>query len=63
MEVRTGWGASVPDLLRNGDWDYALMGPDKQTKPINQAQCLACHKPAAEESYVFTLKELKKKAS
>src|SRR4051794_5793979 len=24
METRPGWGESVPVLLRNGDWDYAL---------------------------------------
>ena len=59
MEFRAGWGETVPVLLRNGDWDYALMGPDKQTRSINQAQCLACHKPMEEESYVFTFKELK----
>lgn len=63
MEIHTGWGDSVPELLRNGDWDYALMGADKKTKPMNQAQCLACHKPAAEASYVFTLTDLKAAAS
>jgi cytochrome c553 len=58
MEIRKGWGDGVPALLRNGDWDYAIMGADKQNKPINQAQCLACHKPIVADSYVFTLKDL-----
>ncbi len=63
MEVRTGWGNDVPVLLRNGDWDYALMGPDKKTRTINQAQCLACHKPMETDSYVFTFKDLKAAAA
>jgi hypothetical protein len=25
---------------------------------VNQAECLACHKPLAGASYVFTLKQL-----
>lgn len=63
MELRTGWGETVPALLRNGDWDYALMGPDKKTRTINQAQCLACHKPVAEQSFIFTFDDLKKAAA
>ncbi len=54
-----GWGAEIPDLLRNGDWNYALLGADGQPRAgLNQAECLACHKPEAARSYVFTLKAL-----
>ena len=31
---------------------------DKQHRPANQAECLACHKPLDNVSYVFTLKPL-----
>jgi cytochrome c553 len=64
MEARAGWGASVPALLRNGNWDYAVYGADRVRKDgLNQALCLACHRPAAADSYVFTLKALRGAAS
>jgi hypothetical protein len=46
-------------MLRNGDWNYAIFTTDRQQRPgVNQAECLACHKPLDDKSYVFTLKEL-----
>jgi cytochrome c553 len=60
MEARAGWGDVVPALLRNGNWDYATFKADGQRNDaLNQAQCLACHKPAATDSYVFSIKELR----
>lgn len=53
-----GWGAGIPDMLRNEDWNYAAFTTDKQHRPINQAECLACHKPLDNSSYTFTLKQL-----
>jgi cytochrome c553 len=59
MEARTGWGKDIPELLRNGTWNYGLFSPDKQAREFNQAACLACHKPVANQSFVFTLEKLK----
>ncbi len=60
MESRAGWGDSVPALLRNGDWDYAAFAADgKRRDQLNQAPCMACHKPQEANSYVFTLDKLK----
>lgn len=60
MEARAGWGDAVPALLRNGDWDYALFdGEGKRRDGLNEAPCLACHKPMAADSYVFTMKALR----
>lgn len=60
MEARAGWGKDVPELLRNGNWSYGLFAADQTPKPdVNQASCLACHKPAAASSYVFTLDKIK----
>jgi cytochrome c553 len=59
MEIGPGWGKDFPDMLRNGDWNYAIFTTDKQHRPgVNQAECLACHKPLDSVSYVFTLKPL-----
>lgn len=52
------WGREIPDMLRNGDWNYAVFSTEKKLRPANQAACLACHKPLDQVSYTFTLKEL-----
>jgi cytochrome c553 len=58
MAREAGWGADIPEMLRNENWNYAAFGLDKQPRSINQAECLACHKPQDKVSYTFTLKEL-----
>ena len=59
MARGANWGRDIPDLLRNGDWNYAIFTTDKQhLSGVNQAECLACHKPLDKVSYTFTLKQL-----
>jgi cytochrome c553 len=59
MARDAGWGKEFPDVLRNEDWNYAIFTKDKQHRAgVNQAECLACHKPLDKVSYTFTLKEL-----
>jgi cytochrome c553 len=49
----------VPELLRNENWNYAIFTTAKQyQQSVNQAECLACHKPLSDMSYTFTLKQL-----
>ena len=46
-------------MLRNEDWNYAAFTTAKQHRPgVNQAECLALHKPLDEVSYAFTLDQL-----
>ena len=53
------WGNDIPEMLRNENWNYAIFTADKQHRPgVNQAECLACHKPLNNVSYTFTLKQL-----
>jgi hypothetical protein len=60
----TGWGKDIPDMLRNEEWNYAVFTAEKQHRPgINQAECLACHKPLDKVSYTFTLEQLAKAPS
>jgi cytochrome c553 len=64
MEARAGWGSSVPELLRNANWNYGVFTADKAPRPgVNQAICRACHKPQAAVDYVFTFNELRAKAT
>ena len=59
MQSGAGWGKDFPEMLRNADWNYAVFTTDKQHRPgVNQAECLGCHKPLDNVSYVFTLKPL-----
>jgi cytochrome c553 len=59
MAREAGWGDAVPDLLRNENWSYALFSAAKQQRTgVNQAECLACHKPQDKVSYLFTLDKL-----
>jgi cytochrome c553 len=59
MARGAGWGKDIPEMLRNEDWNYAVFTLDKQHRPgVNQAECLACHKPLDKVSYTFTLKQL-----
>jgi cytochrome c553 len=58
MAREAGWGKDIPEMLRNEDWNYAAFSLAKEQRPVNQAECLACHKPLDKVSYTFTLKEL-----
>ena len=58
MGTGAGWGNDIPEPLRNGNWNYGIFTLDKQHRPINQAECLACHKPLDSTSFVFTLKQI-----
>ena len=58
MARDAGWGKDIPEMLRNEDWNYAAFSLAKEQRPVNQAECLACHKPLDTMSYTFTLKEL-----
>lgn len=59
MAREAGWGKDIPAMLKNEDWNYAVFTLDRKHRPgVNQAECLACHKPLDGTSYLFTLKEL-----
>jgi cytochrome c553 len=63
MEVRSGWGAQVPALLRNGDWHYGLWSATGVSRLKDMhAQCLACHQPLAGQRHVFTWGALTRQA-
>jgi cytochrome c553 len=54
MERGPGWGKDFPDMLRNGDWNYASLSAARQPRAgVNQADCLACHKPLDQQDFAF----------
>jgi cytochrome c553 len=60
MARAAGWGRDIPDMLRNEDWNYAAFTPAHELRAgINQAECLACHKPLDKASFTFSLDPLR----
>jgi cytochrome c553 len=59
MASGKGWGADIPEMLRNENWNYAVFAADRTLRgEVNQAECLACHKPRAGTSFLFLHGEL-----
>ena len=60
MEKRAGWGAEVPEEIRNGDWLYQAFTTDKKpNEKANLAACFQCHKPLDKQDFVFSYDRLK----
>ena len=62
MSREAGWGADIPEMLRNENWNYPIFTINRTPRAgANQAECFACHKSVGsvgKSSYVFTLKHL-----
>jgi hypothetical protein len=60
MEKRAGWGAEVPEEIRNGDWLYQAFTADgKPNEKANLTACFQCHKPLDKQDFVFSYDRLK----
>jgi hypothetical protein len=60
METRTGWGAEYPPELRNGEWEYQTFKADKSVNDkANLKRCFECHKPNAQQDYLFSFAQMK----
>lgn len=63
MQSGAGFGDTVPELLRNRNWRYALFDAKKVLRASpGAAECLACHKAKPDDDYTFTLTDLTKHA-
>lgn len=59
MARDAGWGKDIPEMLRNEEWNYAVFTTAKQHRAgVNQAECLACHKPLDKTSFTFTIDQI-----
>ena len=60
MGREAGWGNDIPEMLRNENWNYTVFTPEKKMRAgVNQAECLACHKPLDKVSFTFSIEPLK----
>lgn len=56
MEKRD-WGVEYPAEDRAGDWGFAFYDGNGQPK-ANKLDCASCHKPKADQDFLFTLPQL-----
>lgn len=60
MQKRAGCCTTLPDNIRNGDWEYQAFGADKKVNDkANLTNCYNCHKPLDKQDFVFTYDKLK----
>jgi plastocyanin len=59
MQKERGFGASIPETIRNGEWEYQAFNADGSVNAkANLAACYECHKPFAAMDYVTNLAKL-----
>lgn len=57
-------GDDQPEELRNGNWDYAFFDPaSKALVDRDYDGCFACHKPLADQDFVFSIEKLREVAA
>ena len=54
MQREKGFGANVPEALRNGDWDFAAFKPDGSPADKDLNACRACHLPLVDMNFLFS---------
>lgn len=60
MEKGQGWGATFPEDLRNGDWDFAIFSPEGEHLNKDLNACRSCHAPMTKTQHLFSLDHLVK---
>lgn len=59
MQKKQGFGADIPEAIRNGDWIYQSFNPDGSVnEKANLTACYQCHLPFAQEEYLTNLPKL-----
>lgn len=60
MEKEPGWGASIPEDIRNGEWEYQAFKADRTVNDKAQLKrCFECHKPLDSRlDFVFSYDKL-----
>ena len=64
METRAGWAAADPGPAPQRRLGLRVFDAQRvRNERLNQAQCLACHRPQAANSHVFTMAVLRAAAA
>ncbi len=59
MEKDEGWGATLPENVRNDDWDFAFFSPDGKRLNKDLNTCRSCHAPLTSSQHLFSLDHMK----
>jgi hypothetical protein len=60
MQKGEGWGVDFAEDMRNGDWDFAIFGPDGKRLAKDLNACRQCHAPLTATQHIFSLEHLSK---
>jgi len=62
MPKKAGYGADIPEAVRNGDWIYQSFSPGGEVnEKANLTACFQCHLPFAKDDYLTNLAKLQGK--
>ncbi len=62
MQKKAGFGADIPEPIRNGDWIYQSFTPDgKVNDKANLTACFVCHLPFAKDDFLTNMAKLQGK--
>jgi hypothetical protein len=54
LQKERGWGASHPENIRIGEWEFGLYTPAGKPIPVDfESACMSCHKQVAATDYNF----------
>ena len=60
MQKGEGFGKTIPEELRNGDWDFAIFSPaGKRLVDKDLDACRKCHAPLKSSQYLFSLDHMR----
>jgi len=57
MGKNEGWGATVAEPLKTGDWIYSAYDPAGKPLMEDFTKCRACHAPLAQKDFVHRYDE------
>jgi len=60
MEKGQGWGSTLPEDMRNGDWDFAIFSPEGERLNKDLNACRSCHAPMTKTQHLFSSDHLVK---
>ena len=60
MEKREGFGKTIPEKIRNGEWEYQSFTATRAVnEKANLGNCFTCHLPLDKQDFVFSYDKLK----
>ncbi len=59
MQRGDGFDAEYPDVLKTGNWEFAVFSPTGQRLEKDITGCRACHHPLTDKEFLFSYEHLR----